>query len=185
MTWGVILDRDGTINEAPPTGDYLCDPTQVLLLPGVDRGIAALNSAGAVVVVATNQRGVALGRCAPGDVDAVNAEIARKLRSTGARVDGWYVCPHDLNSCECRKPADGLVRQAIADHGLEPRRSWIVGDRDVDVLAGKPAGLSAILIAGGDVDQSPRARELHVAYAHDLECAVETILYRLSGTTRE
>jgi len=173
MTWGVLLDRDGTINESPPAGEYLCDPARVRLAPGAAAGIAALNRAGAIVCVVTNQRGIALGLCTGADVESVHVRIQQLLASSEAHIDAWYVCPHDLDQCQCRKPGDGLVRRAIDEQALDPSISWIVGDRVVDVLAGATTGLGQVLI--GD---EAEAEALGVAHADDLREASQVILSR-------
>ncbi len=141
----VFLDRDGTINAKAPEGAYILSPRQVRLLPGAGGAVHLLNQAGALVLVVTNQRGVALGHMTTADVAAVNAELDRRLRRFGAKVDAYYVCPHEAGTCDCRKPAPGLLTQAFRDHPkLRPDRCVMVGDSETDVRAGLAAGCRAV-----------------------------------------
>ena len=141
----VFLDRDGTINAKAPEGAYIWSPRQVRLLPGAGGAVRRLNQAGVLVLVVSNQRGVALGHMTMADVAAVNAELGRRLRRYGAKVDAFYVCPHETGTCDCRKPAPGLLLQACRDHPkLRPERCVMVGDSESDVRAGLAAGCRAV-----------------------------------------
>jgi D-glycero-D-manno-heptose 1,7-bisphosphate phosphatase len=141
----VFLDRDGTINVKAPEGSYIAKPSQLRLLPGAADAIRALNDAGVLVLVVTNQRGVATGHMSLSDVDDVHKTLSGRLRRSGARVDGFYVCPHPDESCGCRKPAPGLLFQASRDHpGLRLDRSVMIGDSEIDVEAATAAGAGAI-----------------------------------------
>ena len=144
----VFLDRDGTINVKAPEGAYIVSPRQLRLLPGAGNAVRRLNQAGALVVVVSNQRGVALGHMALAEVAAVNTELARRLQRVGATVDAFYVCPHEAQTCDCRKPAPGLLLQAFHDHPLlRPGRCVMVGDSENDVQAGLAAGCRAVRLA--------------------------------------
>jgi D-glycero-D-manno-heptose 1,7-bisphosphate phosphatase len=144
----VFLDRDGTLNRKAPEGEYISWPGQVQLLDGAALAVRSLNEAGVGVYVVTNQRGVALGRVTMADVEAVNAELQRSLHALGARVDGFYVCPHDRDGCTCRKPLPGLLLQAQVDHpALKMARCAMVGDAESDVGAGRAAGTRTVRLA--------------------------------------
>ena len=141
----VFLDRDGTINVKLPEGSYVHSSRQLRLLPGVAKAVRALNEAGVLVLVVTNQRGVALGRMSLSDVHDVHRALAGRLHRYGARVDQFYICPHADESCGCRKPGPGLFFQAGHDYpGLDLTRSVMIGDRESDVEAGVAAGARAI-----------------------------------------
>src|SRR5215210_3844635 len=95
--WGLstaFLDRDGTINVKAREGEYITRPDDFQFLPGAAEGLRALSDAGLRIVVATNQRGIALGRMTKADLDAIHRKMLEKLRSEGARVDAIYHCPH-------------------------------------------------------------------------------------------
>src|SRR5947209_4350869 len=114
MTRTAFLDRDGTINVKAPEGQYVTGPEQLTLLPRAAEAIHRLNEAGFRVVVVTNQRGVSLGAMSAEDVDAVHARLAEQLAERGARIDAYFVCPHDERSCDCRKPGIGMFLRARA-----------------------------------------------------------------------
>ena len=96
-------------------------PRQLRLLPGAGEAVRALNEAGVLVLVVTNQRGVALGRMSLSDVHDVHGALAARLRRFGAKVDEFYICPHADESCGCRKPGPGLFFQATRDYpGARP-----------------------------------------------------------------
>lgn len=151
----VFVDRDGTLCE---DADYLSDPDGVRLLDGAAAGVAALNAAGALVVVATNQSGVARGYFAEECVAEVNKRLVELLAAAGARVDGVYYCPHHPGGkigkfaidCRCRKPGPGMLEQAAREMGIDLAASFAVGDKESDVLLKDTAGLrdSALVLTG-------------------------------------
>jgi D-glycero-D-manno-heptose 1,7-bisphosphate phosphatase len=166
----VFLDRDGTVNVKPPEGSYVCSPLQLRLLPGAGDAIRALNDAGVLVLVVTNQRGVALMKMSLSDVHQVHEALRERLRRFGARVDGFYICPHADESCGCRKPAPGLLLQASRDHGLRLDRTVMIGDTESDVQAAVAAGARPIRL-GSSATQSA-ASEMFP----DLASAVRTLI---------
>ena len=137
----MILDRDGTLTESPPAGEYLTDPDAVVLRPGMASAVARWNSVGTRVVVATNQRCVHLGIATLDEVNAVHERIAALLAQQGAHIDAWYICPHGEGMCDCRKPAPGLVVQALIDAGVEPGEVVMIGDQPTDIAAAHAAGV--------------------------------------------
>ena len=169
-----LLDRDGTINAPSTTGRYVVDPSQVELIPGAAAAVRLLNDAGVQVAVVTNQRGLATGELDQAGLDAVHAEIRAQLALAGARVDGWYVCPHELEGCRCRKPLPGLLLAALADRpSVRPAEALVIGDSETDVLAGVAAGVPGVLLAA-----PPPARTAAVAVRADLAAAVDWLLSR-------
>jgi len=143
----VLIDRDGTLN-APATGDrYVVDPQEAHLLPGAGEAVRLLNVADVPVVVVTNQRGLATGRLTAAQLTGVHDALIDQLATCGAQVGGWYVCPHDVGVCDCRKPRPGLLLRALADRpGLAPERCVIIGNAETDMLAGAAAGMPGILL---------------------------------------
>jgi D-glycero-D-manno-heptose 1,7-bisphosphate phosphatase len=136
-----FLDRDGTINEKAPEGEYVTSPAQFRYLPGAEDAIRLLAGAGWRVVVVTNQRGIALGRMTAEAVD----EIHRRLLELP--VDGVYVCPHEKVACDCRKPGTGLFLQAKRDFPeIDFARSVVIGDAPTDMAAGDALGCRTILV---------------------------------------
>ena len=150
----VFLDRDGTLIEEV---GYLDRPERVELFPWSVDAIRALNRAGVRVVMLSNQSGVARGFFDEATVDRVHARIAELLQGGGAVIDAYYYCPHHPDGkvaayarvCDCRKPARGLVDRAARELGVEPQRSFIVGDRWLDVALAQTVGARGILVRTG------------------------------------
>ncbi len=172
----VFLDRDGVINRKAPEGEYVATWEQFHPLPGVDRAIARLRASGRRVFVVTNQRGVALGLYTTAQVEALHRQVEDWLAPLDAHIDGFYYCPHDKASCNCRKPLPGLFERAFAEHaGLDATSSIIIGDSLSDIEAGKRLGMRAIFIEGEPERQKPGSQEgraLADAAAVSLEQAV-------------
>lgn len=140
----VLLDRDGTIVAGPPPGQrYLQRPQEVVLMPGARRAIAQLNGRGIAVAVVTNQRGIATGVLTRQDVDDIHARVS-ELLAPAARIDAWFVCPHDEGQCGCRKPAAGMVEAALALFAVDPAEARIVGNAQSDLEAGVAAGVGGV-----------------------------------------
>lgn len=93
----------------------------------------------------TNQRGVARGMLTMDQVEEVHRFMLEELAKQGARIDGIYVCPHNVGECTCRKPEIGLFLMAEKDFPIDRNRSWMVGDSETDVEAGKRYGVRTIL----------------------------------------
>jgi D-glycero-D-manno-heptose 1,7-bisphosphate phosphatase len=150
----VFLDRDGTLIEEV---DYLERVEQVALYSWSIDGVRLLNRAGIRVFVVTNQAGVARGYFTESVVADVHRHIDSLLASGGARIDAYYYCPHHPDaaveayrrSCECRKPGRGLVDRAARDFGIDPSRSFVVGDRWLDIQLARAVGARAVLVRTG------------------------------------
>src|SRR5215210_9459897 len=151
MRRAVFLDRDGTLIEE---GNYVSDIRNVVFFPYSVDAIRLLNQAGFAVVITTNQSGIARGIVKESFVAEAHAFIDEKLAQGGARIDGYYYCPHHpqgsiaelTRECDCRKPKPGQLRKAAADMDLDLERSFAVGDRWSDVEAGEAVGACGILV---------------------------------------
>jgi len=154
MTRAVFLDRDGTLIEEV---GYLDRLERLQLFPWSIDAVRLLNRAGFTVVVVSNQAGVARGFFAEPFVLEVQGEIDARVQAAGGRIDGWYYCPHHPDApvaryrrqCECRKPRPGMIRQAEADLGIDPSRSYVIGDRWLDVQLARNVGARGILVRTG------------------------------------
>jgi D-glycero-D-manno-heptose 1,7-bisphosphate phosphatase len=141
----VFLDRDGVLVEAFARGTVAgsarsADELQVV--PGAADAIATLHRAGALCLVVTNQPDVARGELAREHLDAMHDELRAQLG-----FDDVLTCPHDgRDDCECRKPRPGMLLELARRHRVEPARSWMVGDRWVDIAAGAAIGLRTVLV---------------------------------------
>lgn len=140
MNRAFFLDRDGTINRDL---FYIGDPADVELLPGAAEAIRMMNQSGYLVIVISNQSGIARGYFDTSAVEQVNERLNTLLREQGAHIDKFYYCPHLKEGavlkyaldCECRKPKPGLYRRAIADFSLNPKQCGGCGDRVRDIQA--------------------------------------------------
>ena len=140
----VFLDRDGLINQQAAKHDYIKSWAEFRFLPGVPEAVHKLNDAGYLVLVVTNQRGVSRGMMTIETVDDIHENMCLELARVGAHIDGIYVCPHESGTCTCRKPDIGLFLQAEQEFKIDRHRSWMVGDSDSDVEAGRRYGVQAI-----------------------------------------
>jgi D-glycero-D-manno-heptose 1,7-bisphosphate phosphatase len=147
MSRAVFLDRDGVINRKAPEGQYVTRWEEMQFLPQVAEAIALLKGAGFLVIVVSNQRCVARGLITPAALETLHQRMRAELTEAGATIDAIYYCPHDLQpQCNCRKPSPGMLLAAAQVHDIELSRSWMVGDSDVDVKAGKSAGCKTALV---------------------------------------
>lgn len=141
MKKAAFLDRDGVINQKASDGGYVTRWEDFHLLPGVMEGIAQLNRAGFCVIIVTNQRGIAKGLLSEEELEKLHLRMTDQLAQGGATIDGIYCCPHELEPpCLCRKPAPGMLLEAAQSRNLDLAASWMIGDSDSDIQAGKNAG---------------------------------------------
>ncbi len=143
----VFLDRDGTINKSPGNGKYVTCRDDFHFLPGTFEALRLLKNAGYRLVLVTNQKCVATGILSAGELDEIHNDMQSKLRLHNAVLDYIFVCPHDENSCECRKPKPGLLKQAEAYFDVDKEKSFMIGDSERDIQAGKNYGVKTILIS--------------------------------------
>jgi len=150
VTSAVFLDRDGVINV---DHGYVSTWEQFEFLPGVPEALRELQDAGYLLIVVSNQSGIGRGYYSEADVASLNQAIAQHLESTvGVTLSGFYHCPHHpteaegefRRQCDCRKPAPGMIRQAVLDHGIDVKTSLLVGDKDSDIEAGRAAGVAGL-----------------------------------------
>jgi D-glycero-D-manno-heptose 1,7-bisphosphate phosphatase len=150
----VFLDRDGTLIEDV---GYLDRLDRIALFPWTVDAIRALNRGGFIVVVITNQSGVARGFFTEAFVEETHRHLSARLAAGGACIDTYYYCPHHPDGtvaayrrqCDCRKPASGLVDRAVRELDLDPARSVVVGDKWLDVGLARAAGARGILVRTG------------------------------------
>jgi D-glycero-D-manno-heptose 1,7-bisphosphate phosphatase len=143
-----FLDRDGTINERPAPHEYVTSVDEFSLLPGAVEGIVKLARAGYVLTVVSNQRGVALGRMTVDVLTDIEATIQEALAERSVRIEAFRYCLHDTpEGCDCRKPAPGMLTGLAKDLDLDMGRSWMIGDSDTDMAAGRAAGTHTALIS--------------------------------------
>jgi D-glycero-D-manno-heptose 1,7-bisphosphate phosphatase len=154
----VILDRDGVLNV---DHGYVGEVSRLEWTPGAQRAVRRLNDAHLLVIVATNQSGVARGLFDLAAVDALHAQMNADLAVAGAHIDAFYVCPYLPDAPVAayahpdhpdRKPNPGLILKALSDWSIDPERALVIGDKARDLEAGRRAGVSGALFTGGDLD---------------------------------
>lgn len=148
----VFLDRDGTLNEDP---GYLGDPKQLKLFSDTGKSLALLkNEFNFLLIVVSNQSGVARGLISIKDVEAVNDEINNQLQKFNVKIDAFYYCPfhpefNSVEECNCRKPSPKMIFDAAKDYNVDLTQSYFVGDTIADLECGKNAGVKSILVKTG------------------------------------
>ncbi|MBE7446204.1 MAG: HAD family hydrolase [Planctomycetia bacterium] len=150
----VFLDRDGTIVVHKP---YLSSPNQLELLPNASDGIRLFKKHGYLIVVITNQSGIARGFFDEDRLMHIHKKLMDMLEEAGAVIDDLYYCPHHIEGiiehykvdCTCRKPKPGMILDAARKHHIDLAQSLIIGDSETDMLAGKNAGCRCVLIKNG------------------------------------
>ncbi len=178
----VFLDRDGTLIE---DCGYIRDPDDVQLIPGCVEALRRLCDAGFLIVVVSNQSGIARGLFDEETLDEVHARFEELLAEGEVGIDGAYYCPYldgpdakiktYRRDSELRKPKPGMLLQAARELNISLKRSWMIGDSPRDVQAGRRANCQSILLSG-DSDP-PDARSVEATHvALDLCEAVDLIL---------
>jgi len=181
----VFLDRDGTIIEEV---GYLKDVSGLRVLPQAAAAIRLLNEKGLLVILATNQSGIARGYFTEEDLEEIHQRLRDELASEGAFMDAIYYCPHSPEEkderhkgvCDCRKPSPRMLEQAALDFGLELRSCYVVGDKLSDIELGAATGCKTVLVLTGYGEEI--MREMHESdvradhIAEDLASAVDWIL---------
>lgn len=165
----IFLDRDGTLNKYV---GFLRDIEALELLPGVSEAVRTIDRSGYLAVVVTNQPVIARGEVTAPQLEEIHAKLETLLGAEGAYLDGIYYCPHHPHKgyegevpelkidCDCRKPKPGLLLRAAEDLNIDLSRSWMVGDGESDILAGKAAGCRTALIGSGGYGQDVTAESL-------------------------
>lgn len=165
-----FLDRDGVINHER---HYLCQPEQFEFIEGVFEACRHLQALGYLLVVVTNQSGIARGLYSEAQFEALTDWMLQHFAEQQIHITAVYHCPHLFQpdapdspynrECDCRKPMPGMLLRAMAEHQIDPERSLMVGDKGVDLLAAANAGVTRrILVQSG-----------HALSESDLELADE------------
>lgn len=176
----LFLDRDGTLVHAR---HYPSRPEQLELYQGIGEGLRLLQDAGFLLIVITNQGGIAHGYFGEAELAAMHAHLASELAALGVRVDGFYHCPHHPDGvirefavpCECRKPQPGMLLRAAREHDIDIAASWFVGDILDDVEAGRRAGCRTVLVDLGTESSPASVIRAPDAVARDTQHALALI----------
>ena len=155
----IFLDRDGVINPYVynaefGTVDSPSSPDEFTLAPGVAEAVAEFNRLGFLVIVVSNQPGIAKGKFTPALLDQVNAKMLAGIAAGGGKLDAVYYCLHHPDAavpeyravCECRKPRPGLLLEAAREWDIDLQNSYMIGDGVTDIEAGRAAGTRTVFV---------------------------------------
>lgn len=143
----VILDRDGTIIIEK---NHLIDINEVELIPNAAKAIKKMKDFGLGVIIVTNQTVVGNGHISIKELGEIHKKIINLLSKDKAAVDGLYVCPHTIeDNCFCRKPKLGLIKQALKEHDFNPKESFVIGDKALDIELGQNMHARTFLVRTG------------------------------------
>jgi D-glycero-D-manno-heptose 1,7-bisphosphate phosphatase len=150
----IFLDRDGTLNKDI---GYVSTPDRLVLYPWAAEAVHLINESGAMVIIITNQSGIARGMYTEADLDSIHGRMIEELARDGARVDAVYYCPHHPEvgaaryriDCDCRKPRTGMLSAASREHNIDLARSFIIGDKASDIELAANAGVRGALVMTG------------------------------------
>ena len=178
LSAAVFLDRDGTIME---DRDYCSDPKDVKIFPCAAKALRRLKSNGFKIITITNQSGIGRGLFTLEQYRAVEAEVLRQLSSD--LLDGTYFCPDRPDQVSSfRKPAPGMILQAAREHQIDLSRSFLIGDKEIDVECAHNAGVYAIRVKTGPQHDTVSSRADWLA--DDVPAAAEIILNTLAPETQ-
>jgi D-glycero-D-manno-heptose 1,7-bisphosphate phosphatase len=182
MNKAVFIDKDGTLIYDVP---YNADPSLIRLQEGAAPGLKQLKDHGYLLILISNQSGVAHGYFKEEALNGVREKLQHELRKDGVQLDGIYFCPHHPQgtvkqyavNCECRKPRPGMIVEAARQFDIDLSQSWMIGDILHDVEAGNKAGCSTILIDNGNETEWRLSTERHPTdVAKNIGQAVSIIL---------
>ena len=188
MNRAVFLDRDGVITQEPP--HYAHKLSQLRLISKSADAVRLLNESGFMVIIASNQAGIAHGYYPEEDAVLFNQAMKENLAKEGAYIDAIYYCPHHPEArieayrvdCNCRKPKPGMLKRAGKELNIDLKQSFLVGDKLSDIEAGKRAGCKTIIVKTGHAVDELKSNQIECDYiANDLYDAVEHILYSLNS----
>jgi len=182
MTRLLIVDRDGTLVVERP---YLSHPDMVELLPTTAAGLRRFRALGFHIAVMTNQSGIGRGYFDIATLEAIHERLRSLLAAQGVGVDAVYFCPHTSDDgCRCRKPNDGMLRQAERDFGCDLRQAFVIGDKDVDIEAGRRVGATTLLVRTGHGETFAADPSLRPDYVVDDLFAAARVVERASAASQ-
>jgi D,D-heptose 1,7-bisphosphate phosphatase len=171
MNKAVFLDKDGTLIENEP---YNINPEIIRLAAGAGEALSLLRQTGYLLIIISNQSGIARGYFQEQDLLPVAAKLYALCEQLGSPLSGFFYCPHLPEGvieaysckCDCRKPESGLLYRAAKEHGIDLEQSWMIGDILHDVEAGRRAGCRTVLVDNGNETEwvlSPGRYPHHIA----------------------
>jgi D-glycero-D-manno-heptose 1,7-bisphosphate phosphatase len=190
MRRAVFLDRDGTIIE---DDGYISDLGRIHLFPWSPEAINRLRAAGFLIIVVTNQAGVARGYFEERFLVEAHRHLDALLASQGARIDAYYYCPHHpdgvvaayTRTCDCRKPAPGMIERAAADRDIDVAASFVVGDKWLDIELAQRAGAAGVLVRTGYGQSAEAERPAGIHPVPVVDTLLDAAVWILEQASRE
>jgi histidinol-phosphate phosphatase family protein len=159
LSRAVFLDRDGVLTRERQ--DYVKTPDELEILPGLEAPLLEIQKRGFRIVIITNQSVIGRGLTTHLEMSKINEKLRRELGRFGCTIDAIYYCPHRPDEeCDCRKPNPGLILKASYELGIDTARSWMIGDKDMDLEAAKRAGCRGIKITTNGADLLKAVRQI-------------------------
>jgi D-glycero-D-manno-heptose 1,7-bisphosphate phosphatase len=183
MNKAVFIDKDGTLLEDVP---YNVDPERIEFTDGAFEALSILKSLGYLLIVVSNQSGVARGYFQEKDLKVLRARLQEMASAGGIEFDDFFFCPHHPDGkiaeyaveCQCRKPQPGMLLTAATEYNIDLSRSWMIGDILNDIEAGSRAGCKTILINNGnETEWQFSENRLPTAIVPNLRRAAERIIH--------
>ena len=171
----VFFDRDGTLNHDT---SYIKSPEELVLFPDTLAAIKQCNDSGIRVIVVSNQSGLARGYFSSRDLEAIHQYLRDQLCEGGAWIDDIFVCPHHPDdACWCRKPNPGMIEQALARYPINLEKSYVVGDKYIDVELAVNAHIKGLLVTTGPSSKKSlqMIHENHLPVAFVAECLQDAV----------
>jgi D-glycero-D-manno-heptose 1,7-bisphosphate phosphatase len=178
MNKAVFLDRDGVINLDK---GYVYRWEDFEFLPGAVDAMRRFSQAGYALIIVSNQSGIARGYYSESQYQELTSRIEDYLAQRGVHLTGVYHCPHHVDGvikklsihCECRKPAPGMLLQAMRDHDLDMAQSILVGDKSSDTKAAQAAGVGTCFLVAKDIDFEKQSQQVNGIVTSLIACADE------------
>lgn len=162
LSRAVFLDRDGVLTRERQ--DYVKNPDELEVLPGLEAPLREIQKRGFRIVIITNQSVIGRGLTTHHEMLRINQKLREAIAQLGCTIDAIYYCPHRPDEgCNCRKPEPGLILRASSDLGIDPRRSWMIGDKEMDLEAAERAGCRGIRIATNGTGLAEAVRQIALA----------------------
>jgi histidinol-phosphate phosphatase family protein len=180
----VFLDRDGTLNHDT---SYIKNSGELVLFPDAVTAVKRCNDAGIRVLVVTNQSGLARGYFSQADLDGIHRCLREQLRDGGAWIDDIFICPHHPDDgCQCRKPNPGMIEQAMARYPIDLAKSYVVGDKSIDVELAAKTQVKGLLVTTGpsSAEELRMIQAHHLPVAHVAKCLQDAVDWILADVER-
>ena len=146
MKKAIFLDRDGVINKKAIEGEYISSFNEFEFLPGVLESLKKVPQTDYLLIIVTNQRGIARKKISINDLELIHNKMLNEMDKYGINIDKIYFCPHNYGECKCRKPDVGMIEMAEKDFKIDMGNSWMIGDSLSDIELGIKKGLQTIYL---------------------------------------